>query len=104
MLFRMKRVRWDLVGKKFGLMKEKFVAASAAVSTIPLLWMPLRLEIQIKVTEKGMEDEVARRVWTRVTKAWKEYTLEMAGRTGSEFAMIRKDFHEALKNGLEFDS
>ena len=33
MWFRMKRARSDLVGKKFGLMKGKFVTALAAVST-----------------------------------------------------------------------
>ena len=48
MWFRMKRVRSDLVDKKFGLMREKFMAASAALSTASL---PLLLRTQIKVTE-----------------------------------------------------
>mgnify|MGYP000868793401 CR=1 FL=1 len=53
---------------------------------------------------------VARRVWTRVTRGWKECTVEIGDREGRESAMMRKDwdrgrkdFHQVLKNGLEFE-
>mgnify|MGYP006965723868 CR=1 FL=1 len=39
----------------------------------------------------GMEDRMVRRVWTRVTRGWKECTLEMADRAVRKSAMIRKD-------------
>ena len=44
----------------------------------------------MKVMERGIEDRVARRVWMRVTRGWKECTLEMADRAGRESAMMRK--------------
>jgi len=59
------------VDKKLGSMRGKFVTALAAESTA---WMPLWLGTQTKVTEKGMENEVARRVWMCVTSGWKECT------------------------------
>ena len=68
MWFRMKKVRSDyLVGIKLGLMRRKFVATLAAESTTSLPWIPLWLGTQTKVTERGMEDKVARREWMRVT-------------------------------------
>ena len=67
MWFHMKRVKSDLVGKKSGLMRGKFVAALAAESIASLPWMPLWPGTQTKVTERGLEDRVARRVWLRVT-------------------------------------
>ena len=53
MWFRMKRVRSDLVGEKFGLMRETFLAVLAVVSTVSLPWMP---------TDRGMGDKLVRRV------------------------------------------
>ena len=102
------------MNKKFDSMRGKFVAALAAVLIDSLSQMPLWLETQIKVTERGMEDRVARRVWRRVTREWRECTLKMADRAGRDSVMMRKDwvggggdrkdFHEVLKNGLEIDS
>ena len=68
----MKRVRSDLMDKKLGLMRGKFMAALAAEFTASLPWMPLWLGTQTKVTERGMENGVARRVRMRVTSGWKE--------------------------------
>ena len=45
----------------------------------------------MEVTERGMEDRVTRRVWMRVTRGWKECTLEIADRAVRESAMIRKN-------------
>ena len=72
-------------------MKGKFVAALAAESTASLPWMPQWLGTQTKVTEMGMEDKMAKRVWMRVTRGWKECTLEMTDRVVKESATIRKD-------------
>ena len=70
-----KRVRLDFLGRKFGLIRGKFVAALAAESTVSLPWMPLRLET--KVTERRMEDITVRRVRKSVTRVWKaNYTTE----------------------------
>ena len=87
----MKRVRPDLVRKKLALMRGKFVTVLAAVPTASLPWMPLWLGTQTKVTEMGLVDKVARRMWIFVTGGWKECTLEMADRAVRESAMIRKD-------------
>ena len=86
MWFRMKRMRSELKVKKLGLMWAKFVTASAGESTTALPWMPLWLGIHTKVTERRMEDKMARRVCMRVTGGWNECTLEM----GRESAMMRK--------------
>ena len=88
----MKRVRSDFVGKKFGLMRRKFMAALAALSIASLSWMHLWLGIQMKVTEREMVDRVARRVWMHVTREWKECTFEMANRAGRGSVMIRKSW------------
>ena len=55
-------MRSDLEGKKLGLTRGKSVAALEAESTASLSWVLLWLGIQTKVTERGMEDRVARRV------------------------------------------
>ena len=73
----MKRARSDVVDKKLGLMRGKFVTTLATDS---LPWMSLWLGTQMKVMERGIKDEVASRVWTRVTKRLKECTLEMTDR------------------------
>ena len=53
----------------------------------------------MKRTERSMHDGVAKRVWTRVTRGWKECTLEMADRAIRESVMIRKDCDEGGEGG-----
>ena len=50
----MERVRSDLVGKKLGLMRGKFVTTLAAKSTASQPCMHLWLGTQAKVMERGM--------------------------------------------------
>jgi len=90
MWFCMKRVKSDLVGKEVGLFDERNISSSfsSCVNRFITLDAPMAGD---KVTERGIEDRVARRVWTRMITRWKEYTLEMAARAGRESAMIIKD-------------
>jgi len=59
---RIKRVRSDFEGRKLGLIRGRLVAVLAAESTDSLPWMPLCLETQMNIMEKGMDERVVRRV------------------------------------------
>ena len=61
----MKRVRSDFVGSNRELIRGRFVAASAAESTISLPRIPLWMGTQMKATDRESDEQMVRRVCIR---------------------------------------